>query len=260
MTVDVTMSEVDHPFADRARDRSAEGERREEVEDRGPDDRLSGRQHARGDDRGNRVRGVVEAIDVVERQRDADERHDGDKSRIHRSGVLDDDAFEQVGDVFTAVGGSLEEVEDLLPLDHRDGIALLVEELDDGVLVDAVCLVFELLDACGYFQHAVAPFERVERLRDAVERLADDFDQPLRAGTDPRDLVEANHRGRRVDRIHHVVEGSGKRMDVFPVERRYKRAVEPVDDRPGTPVARVLDFLDQLHFADIGRVGRRSSV
>ena len=42
---------------------------------------------------------------------------------IRRSAVLDDDAFEHVGDVLAAVGGVLEEVEDLLPLDDRDRVA-----------------------------------------------------------------------------------------------------------------------------------------
>src|SRR5581483_10564051 len=95
--------------------------------------------------------------------------------------VLDDDAFEQVGDVLAAVGRGLEEVEDLLPLDHRDRIALVVEQLDDRILVDAVGLVFELADARRKLQHAFAPLEQRERLVHAIDGIADDVDQPLRA-------------------------------------------------------------------------------
>ena len=64
------------PVADRARDRGAEGERGDEVEERGPDHRLSRREHARRHDGRDRVRGVVEAVDVVEDERDADQRDD----------------------------------------------------------------------------------------------------------------------------------------------------------------------------------------
>ena len=44
------------------------------------------------------------------------------------SAVLDDDAFDDVGDVLAAIGGLLEEIERLLPLDDDDRIGLLVEE------------------------------------------------------------------------------------------------------------------------------------
>jgi hypothetical protein len=33
-------------------------------------------------------------------------------------------------------------------------------------------------------------------------------------------LVEPHQRRRRVDRVHHVVERAGERVDVFAVERR----------------------------------------
>ena len=79
---------------------------------------------------------------------------------IHALAVLDDHAFEQIADVLAAVGRRLEEVEDLLPLDDGDRIALLVEERDDGVLVDAVGLALELVDARGQLEDAVPSLER----------------------------------------------------------------------------------------------------
>src|SRR5678815_3128654 len=112
------------------------------------------------------------------------------------SGVFDHDAFEQVRDVFAAIGGSLEEVENLLPLDHRDRVPLLIEELDDGVLMHAVCLVLELFDARGHLENAIAAFQRGECFADAVERLADDLHEPLGSGAHARDLIKTNHRRR----------------------------------------------------------------
>jgi hypothetical protein len=48
----------------------------------------------------------------------------------------------------------------------------------------------------------------------------------------------------RVDRVHHVVERAGERVDVLAVERRDERAVQPLDDLVREEVALVLDFLD----------------
>ena len=75
ITADVTTLMIDH-----ARNRSSSpppcrSRSREEIEERGPHDRLSGRQHARRDDRGDRVRRVVKAVDVVEDKGDGDQRH-----------------------------------------------------------------------------------------------------------------------------------------------------------------------------------------
>ena len=87
----------------------------------------------------------MEAVDVVEDERD-DDRAPATIQQHARLAVLDDDAFEDVGDVLAAVGGVLEEVEHLLPLHHDDRIALLVEQLADRLLVDAVGFVLEPVD------------------------------------------------------------------------------------------------------------------
>src|SRR6266545_6003072 len=44
-----------------------------------------------------------------------------------RSGVLDDHAFDDVGNVLAAVGRLLQEVDDRLPLHDHDGVLLLLE-------------------------------------------------------------------------------------------------------------------------------------
>ena len=74
---------------------------------------------------------------------------------IRASGVLDDDAFEHVGDVLAAIGRGLEEVEDLLPLDDRDRVLLLLEQPPDGGLVRAIGFVLEPVDLDRGFGDAV---------------------------------------------------------------------------------------------------------
>ena len=76
--------DVDHAGADGLRDRRAERERGDEVEERRPDDRLAGRQHAGRDDRRDGIGGVVKSVDVVEDERDEDQRDDGQQHRANR--------------------------------------------------------------------------------------------------------------------------------------------------------------------------------
>ena len=63
-------------LADRLRDARLERERRDEVEERRPGDGQLRRQDARPDDGRDRVRGVVEAVDEVEGERDEDDEED----------------------------------------------------------------------------------------------------------------------------------------------------------------------------------------
>ena len=66
------------------------------------------------------VRGVVEAVGVVEAERDEDDDGD-DAARAPRSGLLDGDRLDRVGDVLEGVGGRLELVDDVLELEHLSG-------------------------------------------------------------------------------------------------------------------------------------------
>ena len=80
--------------------------------------------------------------------------------------------------------------------------------------------------------------------------------QLARAEADRVEPVEADQRRRRVDRVHHVVERAGQRVDVFAVERRDERAVQPLDDLVRQEVALVLDFLDLVGLVPDRALGR----
>src|SRR5205809_6488512 len=45
-------------------------------------------------------------------------------------------------------------------------------------------------------------------------------------------------------------------MDVFAIQRRDKRAIQPIDDRPGQAVTGVLRLLDEVGLGHVRRVGR----
>ena len=100
------------------------------------------------------------------------------------------------------------------------------------------------LISTAWREDALVLLERVEREPDLVGRRGDDLRQLARAEADRVEPVEPDQRGRGVDRVHHVVERAGERVDVFAVERRDEGPVQALDDLVGQEVALVLDFLD----------------
>src|SRR5438093_2812373 len=165
---------------------------------------------------------------------------------IGGSGVLHDDALEDVGDVLAAVGGLFEELQDLLPLDDLDRVLFFREEGADGRLKGAVRLVLEAVDLDRPLRDTFAALERLDRVDDLLGGIEDDARQLARPRTNALDVVQADDRRRRVDRVHDVVERARERVDVLAVERRDERAVQALNDLVGQEVALVLDLLDFL--------------
>jgi hypothetical protein len=58
-----------------------------------------------------------------------------------------------------------------------------------------------------------------------------------------------------VDRVHHVVERMREPVNVFTVDGRHERAVEPLDDLVRDEVALVLDLFDLLRLSQTGWSG-----
>jgi hypothetical protein len=61
----------------------AEEDEGDEVEERRPQHRPLGRQHARRDDGGDRIGGVVQAVQEVEAQGDDDQDDQDDEGGVH---------------------------------------------------------------------------------------------------------------------------------------------------------------------------------
>ena len=83
----VDAARLDDALADGRGDAQVEDEDRDDVEEGGEDDRLLRLQHAGGDHGRDRVRGVVEAVHEVERDRQHDQQRDHaerDLGRAHR--------------------------------------------------------------------------------------------------------------------------------------------------------------------------------
>jgi hypothetical protein len=143
-----------------------------------------------------------------------------------------------------AVGGFLEEIQDLLPLDDLDRVFLLLEQLAHGRLVGAIRLVLEAVDLDRRFGHALLPLERLGRLHHLLRAGHDDAGELTRPRPDDLDLIQPHDVGGGIDRIHDVIERARQREDVLAIERRDERAVQALDDLSGQDVTVVLDLVD----------------
>src|SRR5262245_51749985 len=123
--------------------------------------------------------------------------------------VLDHDAFDHDRDLLAAVDRVLEEVEDLLPLDDRDGVGLLAEQARDGGAVHGVGLVLEPLRLDHRRERALAPLEPGQRNAQLVHRAPDQHRLLARLGADAVALVEREAVGGGGDRVRPGVERGG---------------------------------------------------
>src|SRR6266571_2578735 len=158
---------------------------------------------------------------------------------------LEDDPLDDVRHVLAAVGDGLHRLVDLLPLDHLDGVALLLEHRGEGLAQQGVGAVLQAVHL-----HRVLVEARVHRAQApdaAVHRRDLGHDhvghRPARRGRlfNP---VDDEALGGRLEEVEHVVEAGREVVDVLAVDRRDEGRVEPPDDLVGDLVARVFDFLD----------------
>src|SRR6185436_1473986 len=165
------------------------------------------------------------------------------------SGMLEHDRIEDVGHVFTAVGGRLDLLVEILPLDDLDRVVAVGEQLRQGRLHDPVGVVLLRLDGDALLVDALAVLhvaQQVHGFDDQPGGVVEAAGQPQRLGRGLPHPVDhhAVHAG--VDQVDDVVDPAGELVDVLAVDRRDEGAVEPVDDLVRDLVAGVLDVLDAL--------------
>src|SRR2546421_11808893 len=111
----------------------------------------------------------------------------GWRSQRHRgSGGFQDDAFDDVGDVFALVDGGLDDFEDFFPLDDLDGIFLFIEELGDERAAEAVAIVFVAVDLDAVLERFLRPFQCANSHLDLAGNRHQDLDE---IGGSPADAL-----------------------------------------------------------------------
>src|SRR5829696_2667355 len=165
-----------------------------------------------------------------------------------RSGMLDDDGLDRVGDMLEGVEGLLELLDDVLPDEHVAGRVLGVEvvEVGPGPAVQLVALVLQLVEVyqVGAQRLLLEPAQVAQAVGGRPGRPVDQAGLLDHRVQRLRHLVEDQHVGRLLDGVEHVVEVAGQGVDVLPVERGDEGGVEAGVDGVGEPVALVLG-LDQ---------------
>src|SRR4030042_1787750 len=79
------------------------------------------------------------------------------------SGIFQDDALGNVGDILAAVGGPLEVFQDILPFDELEGVLFLEEQPGQGAALDVIGLVLETLDLHRQGEHLLPVLHAVEQ-------------------------------------------------------------------------------------------------
>src|SRR3954447_4382893 len=172
-----------------------------------------------------------------------------------RSGVLDDDALEDVGDALRRVDRRLEPLEDVLPADHDHRVDAAVEERRHGLAHDAVAVVLEPVDLDGVVRDVIEVAQPRHRLADGPGRLQQHVGEALRLLHRRLDLVEPEVVGDLLGVVDDVVERRGEAVDVLAVDRRDEGLVEAPDDVVRDPVALLLadqDVAGQVRPLGIG--------
>src|SRR6266851_3775707 len=171
------------------------------------------------------------------------------------SGGLEDDAFDDVGDVFAFVDGGFNDFEDFFPLDDLDGIFLFVEELGDEGAAQSVAVVFVAIYFDAMLQRFLRPFQSADSHLDLGGGRNQDFDEIEGSGTDAIDAIEHKTAGGRVDEVNDVIEAAAELVNVFAVERSDEGLIQLGEKGVGDLVAFVLDGFNYLHlFGDTGVV------
>src|SRR5215217_444992 len=157
-----------------------------------------------------------------------------------RSGVLDDDALEDVRGRLAGVDCVLETLEDVLPADHQHRVDPALEQRRQRLPDDSVAVVLEPVDLDREVVDVVEVAQARHGRRDLPRGLVQDARQLLRLLHRRLDPVQREEVGDLLDEVDDVVHPGGERVDVLAVDRGDERRVEALDDVVRDPVALLL--------------------
>src|SRR5512133_250080 len=164
--------------------------------------------------------------------------------------VLQDHALDHVRHVLGAIGGRLDEIDDLLPLHDDERVVPALEQLRHGVAGQRVGLVLEEVHALAGLEHDLRVLLHVPQAAHRLlhlERLRHQHRGEIPGlGEHLVDVVEAEPLGGRVGEVEHVVDAGEEPVDLGPIERGDELRVEPLEGPAGDVLGLVLAVLDGL--------------
>src|SRR5450830_1130995 len=171
---------------------------------------------------------------------------------VPRSGVLEDDALDQVGHVLTLVGDGFEQLVDGLELDHLAHIGLFAEQLAHGRAHHAVGVRLQAVDLFagleGGFGHRLVGdlVEQLHRIAQAFAALQAQVGQAADLIGHDAHVIQGHGLCRVLDQVGHVVHGVDQRVDLLTVDRGDERLVDQAVDVLGHAVGSVLSCIHVL--------------
>src|SRR4051812_30659516 len=171
------------------------------------------------------------------------------------SGVLDDDALEDVRDLLGGVDRVLEPLVDVLPADHHHRVDAALEQRCHPRAGDAVAVVLEPVHLDRVVRDVAEVAQPRHGLVELTRGLVEHVGELLGLLEGRLDLVEAEVVGDLLRVVDHVVERGRERVDVLAVDRRDEGLVEPPDDVVGDPVPVLL--ADEDVAGELAALGER---
>src|SRR5713226_4463271 len=163
------------------------------------------------------------------------------------SGGLEDDAFDDVGNVFALVDGGFNDFEDFFPLDDLDGVFLFVEELGNKGAAEPVAVVFVAIDFDAMLQGFLRRFQSANSYLDLRGGRNQDFDEIKGSAAHTIDAIKHKTAGGRVDQVDHVVETAAQLINIFTVKGSDEGLIQLGKEGVSDLVAFVLDGFYDLH-------------
>src|SRR5436190_2660913 len=175
----------------------------------------------------------------------------------HGLSALENDAFNDVGDVFTFIHGGFDDFENFLPLDDLDGIGFFVEKLGDEGTADAVAFVFVTIDFDAVLEGVFRRTEGMNRGGDFDGGRDKNLDEIERAFANFVDAIEDEAAGGGINEVDDVVDLAAKLVDVFAVERRDESLIELGQEAVSDFVPFVFDGFNGLYLFGHARIVRK---
>src|SRR5258708_30119126 len=138
------------------------------------------------------------------------------------SSALENDAFDDVGDVFALVDGGLDDFEDLFPLDDLDGVFFFVEKLGDEGAAETVAIVFVAVDLDAVLEGFFGRFEGADGGFDFGGGGDKDFHEINSACAHGVHAIKDETAGAGLHQIDHNLQAAATLVKLFAIERREK--------------------------------------
>src|SRR5664279_513483 len=167
-----------------------------------------------------------------------------------RSGILEDDALDQVGDVLATIGDRLEQLVDRAQLDQLAHVLLLAEQARHRRAHDAVGVGLEPVDLLAGLERRLGDVgladlgQERDRVLDALAAFRAEVAEAQDVVVHRLHVVERHRLARVLEQVEDVVHGVDEAVDLLAVDRRDEGLVEEPVDLGGDLVGLALGVAD----------------